>query len=419
MSGKVVVSQLGARMHYAVPAIFAAENRLAHFYTDICATKSWPRLVNALPKPLLPNAVRRLVGRRPKNVPANLITVFPTFGMRSSIKRLRERNLLDHMANAVWAGSKFSRLVARSGFHDAAGLYGFAGEALEQMQAARQQGLWTAVEQMIAPRDVFESLVNDEMQRFPEWAGPSTENPFAKVFAAREKAEWALADLIVCPSEFVRRHVVASGGVGQKCVVVPYGVDHKPLLNRSSRKPGPLRILTVGEVGLRKGSPYVVEAARLIGASAQFRLAGPTKLSDAILKQIREVVELRGIVPRAEMAEEYRWADVFLLPSICEGSATAIYEALAMGLPVITTENAGSVVQDGVEGFIVEPRDSEAIAAAIERLAADDQLREEMSAAALARAAEFTVRKYGERLVAAVDALLQPAQATGHRIRPG
>lgn len=49
MIEKVVVSQLGARMHYAVPRIFASEARLAHFYTDICATKGWPRLVNALP----------------------------------------------------------------------------------------------------------------------------------------------------------------------------------------------------------------------------------------------------------------------------------------------------------------------------------------------------------------------------------
>ena len=104
MTGKVVVSQLGARMHYAVPAIFAAEDRLAHFYTDICATKSWPRLINALPKALLPRAIRRLIGRRPKNVPADLITVFPGFGVHGAVRRLQAANVIDETANAIWSG---------------------------------------------------------------------------------------------------------------------------------------------------------------------------------------------------------------------------------------------------------------------------------------------------------------------------
>lgn len=408
MNGNVVVSQLGARMHYAVPRIFASEGQLAHFYTDICATNGWPRLVNSLPRSLLPSSIKRLTGRVPQGVPPELTSTFPNFGIRSAIRRLQEKNVIEHMANAVWAGSKFSRLVASSGFHNAAGLYAFGGEALEQMQAAKQQGMWTAVEQMNAPREDLEELVKGEHQNFPDWAGLYTDNPNALAFAGREKAEWELADIIVCPSEFVRRNVVARGGPAERCVVVPYGIDPQFPAQEIIRIGGPLRILTVGEVGLRKGSPYVAEAARLLGKSATFRMAGPCKLSPEVKARLSQSVELRGIIPRAEMAKEYEWADVFLLPSICEGSATAIYEALAAGLPVICTENAGSVVRDGVEGFIIPIRDSEAIAKAITDLSEHPGMRAAMSESAVDRAAEFTVKRYGERLIEALSPL--PAQ---------
>ncbi|AHK02798.1 MULTISPECIES: glycosyltransferase family 4 protein [Rhizobium/Agrobacterium group] len=403
MKDKVVVSQLGARMHYAVPRIFASAGRLAHFYTDICATKGWPRIVNSFPATLYPAPVKRLAGRLPKGVPTALTTVFSSFGLRSVLRHMRTKDVVEETSHAIWAGSVFSEMVARRGFHGADGLYAFSGDALEQMRAAKQQGLWTAVEQMIAPRDVVETLLDQEMMRFPKWAGPVRDNPHARLFADREKAEWRLADVIVCPSEFVRKHVVACGGPEDRCVVVPYGVNASAAIDRPARMPGPIRVLTVGEVGLRKGSPYVVEAARLMEGAARFRMAGRVRVPDDVKQEISQWVELRGIVPRSQIVEEFRWADVFLLPSLCEGSATAVYEALAAGLPVITTENTGSVVRDGVEGFIVPVCDPEAIATAVRALADNPELRRSMSTNALLRAAEHTVESYGERLLAALS----------------
>jgi hypothetical protein len=405
MNGKIVVSQLGARMHYAVPRIFADHGQLAHFYTDITATKGWPGIVNVLPTKLLPSAIRRLVGRRPKDVPLALTTTFAGFGALSAMRRSRVEDVIDETSHAVWAGSRFSTLVAKSGFHGASGLYAFAGDALEQMQAAKKQGMWTVVEQMIAPRDVVEDLVAGEMTRFPEWAGLPKPNPFARSFAERERAEWSLADIILCPSEFVRRHVIACGGPADRCVLLPYGVDPRFAPERQERRPGPLRVLTVGQVGLRKGSPYVAAAAQILGKAATFRMVGSLNLAEGPKQELSTQVDLKGVVPRAEMANEFRWADIFLLPSICEGSATVVYEALAAGLPVITTENTGTVVRDGIEGVIVPARDPEAIASAIERFVDDDALRVAMSRKAIERASEFTVKEYGKRLVSALSAL--------------
>jgi glycosyltransferase involved in cell wall biosynthesis len=102
------------------------------------------------------------------------------------------------------------------------------------------------------------------------------------------------------------------------------------------------------------------------------------------------------------MAGYYGWADVFLLPSVCEGSATVTYEAMGAGLPVIATPNTGSVVRDGTDGFIVPVRDADAVVAKVELLANEPDLRRHMGEQARARASDFTVAEYGRRLVSAL-----------------
>lgn len=115
-------------------------------------------------------------------------------------------------------------------------------------------------------------------------------------------------------------------------------------------------MLTVGAVGLRKGSPYVGGVSRLLAGEVEFRMVGPLELLPEAQKKLAASVELTGPIPRSEMRKQFEWADVFLLPSLCEGSAISVYEALAAGLPVICTENTGSVVRNGIDGYIVPIR---------------------------------------------------------------
>jgi glycosyltransferase involved in cell wall biosynthesis len=102
---------------------------------------------------------------------------------------------------------------------------------------------------------------------------------------------------------------------------------------------------------------------------------------------------------------------VLAFPSLHEGSALVTYEALACGLPVITTPNAGSVVRDGREGLLVPIRDVGALARALQRLRDDASLCEAMRHAARARAEAHTWAASGDALAAALDAL--PARRGG------
>ncbi|WP_285538121.1 glycosyltransferase family 4 protein [Brucella sp. NBRC 12950] len=403
MEGSFVVSQLGARMHYAVPRIFESHQKLAHFYTDICALQGWPRMLNKLPGEMLPTAVRRLVGRKPGGIPQEKMTTFPTFGLYSAIKRLAHETGPKSTDNAIWAGKTFGALVAARGFHGAHGLYAFSGEALELLTVARNQGLWTAVEQMIAPRPVVDRLAAEESLLHPGWQSPENDDSSSSEFAARERAEWRIADAVICPSQFVADHVIQAGCEPHKVVVVPYGVDDRFKIPPRQREPGPLRVLTVGAVGLRKGSPYVGAVAQSLAGKMVFRMVGPIDVRPQARETLEQCVELTGPIPRSEMRAQFEWADVFFLPSLCEGSATVCYEALASGIPVICTENTGSVVRHGIDGYIVPIRDVHETILRLQQISDSPAMLAALSIKARERARDFTVERYGERLLVAIS----------------
>jgi glycosyltransferase involved in cell wall biosynthesis len=107
------------------------------------------------------------------------------------------------------------------------------------------------------------------------------------------------------------------------------------------------------------------------------------------------------------MLVEFLRADVFVLPSLAEGSASVIFEALAAGVPVVTTHASGSVITDGVEGLIVPERDSGAIALALKRIVRDRVVRDSMSIAAGRTAKNYDMLAWGDRLLSALANLLQ------------
>jgi len=394
-------------MHYAVPRILQEAGLLEHFYTDFAANCGWPRMLNSMPTAFRPPAVQRLLGRVAEGVPADRITAFNLFGLRYARQLQRSLTPTAHTSAFLWSGKEFCRQVLVKGFGSANAVYTFNTAGFEILQRARQRGLLAVMEQTIAPKNAEMELLSIERARFGEWEPDGGQDALAQDLAQREAAEWKEAHLILCACDFVRDGIARCGGPVGKCVVIPYGVDvvdqgSEVRGQRSEMGDRPLRVLTVGSVGLRKGSPYVLEAARQLKGKAQFRMVGSIGVEHEAEIKLREYVELTGAAPRSEVARHFESADVFLLPSICEGSATVTYEALAYGLPVICTANTGSVVRDGIEGFIVPIRDAAAIAERLQQLLDDSELLERMSANAAARAKEFTVAKYGDRLTSAL-----------------
>jgi glycosyltransferase involved in cell wall biosynthesis len=396
-TGRWIVLYAGARMGYAVPALLARRGLLARFYTDLHAP-SW-RFLDRLAMAPMPRSIARLLGRRLPPELAGHVTSLPVAALADAVLPPLVRRGLGLGLHAPGAEEQLRARLLSDGFGDARGLYSLSAADLPVVRAAKERGLRVVHEQIISPHVGREVLA--ERRAF---AGLEPIVPEAEIEAgiARDVEQWQLADLVLAPSEFVRDEVLSHGVDASRVRVVPYGVHEDWLQVEPAPEPG--RLLFVGSVVLRKGVQYLAAASRLLrerGIVHRARVVGPVQRALRAHPAFAGL-ELAGQVPRARVREEFLRADLFVFPTLAEGCALVHLEALACGLPVVTTPACGSVVRDGVEGFIVPPRDPAALADRVARVLADRRLREDMSRAARARAREYTWARYADRLFAAL-----------------
>jgi glycosyltransferase involved in cell wall biosynthesis len=219
---------------------------------------------------------------------------------------------------------------------------------------------------------------------------------------ARIRRERALADYVVSPSAVVTACLRENGVDAEKIVETPFGVDHRTFTPASER-PSRFVLLCVSSINLRKGTRYLLQAWRELSLpDAELWLAGtPDAYGATLLREHAGTFRWLRQVPRADLPSLYRSASAFALPSLCEGSALATYEAMAAGLPVIATGACGAVASDGVDGMVVAPRDVPALKEAIALLYARPALREQLGHAARATIERaYTWEHYHARIAA-------------------
>ncbi|TVQ99896.1 MAG: glycosyltransferase [Spirochaetaceae bacterium] len=179
-----------------------------------------------------------------------------------------------------------------------------------------------------------------------------------------------------------------------------------------AKGPAPLRVAFTGQLSARKGIPELLQAWDALMAApdsaphAELHLYGRVypEVRSQLIELDRRHIVLHGFV---DLTAELPANHLYVLPSHREGSAKSVYEALACGLPVITTEETGSVVRDGVEGFIVPAGDPQTLATRLSTLLTDTPLRLRMATAARTRSQEFTWQRYGESVVNVYRNLLE------------
>jgi glycosyltransferase involved in cell wall biosynthesis len=302
------------------------------------------------------------------------------------------------------------RRVARSFLDEVDVLYCFSGAALSAFRMADKRGVLCVLDRTTPTRPVRREILLEERETAPpEWQPRVDYDPRgqgirgvlgAKRFDDVEAEEIERADTVICGSEFCADSVRRVGQPRGPIVVEPYGVDVSAFapVERASRR-GTLTLLLVGNIQAEKGVWYLLQAARRLQIPGlRVRLVGHLNLPGAALTPYEDLVTHVPHVPRIMVHQEYTHGDIYVLPTLYEGSSNTIYEAMASGLPVITTPNAGSIVRDGIEGFIVPVRDPDALAARVQQLHDDADLRREMGEAARQRALQFTWEDYGLRL---------------------
>jgi starch synthase len=223
-------------------------------------------------------------------------------------------------------------------------------------------------------------------EEYAMWNVPYPEQ--AAHILRREETIYAAADAITVPSTAAGRSFVAMGTAAEKIHVIPYGVRLDRFRRTGEPPADSFEVLFAGQVSLRKGIPYLLQAfAKLKHPRKRLTVVGSVQDDvKALLGALPlEDVVFTGSVPQEELMRRFNSSHVLVLPSVEEGLALVQGQAMACGCPVIATFATGAedLFTDGVEGFIVAPRDVDALCGRMQQLADDPDLRGRMSAAGL------------------------------------
>jgi len=228
-----------------------------------------------------------------------------------------------------------------------------------------------------------------------------------------EEAE--LANGWAAASRYTAQTLSEHGIPAGKIHVVPYGVDltHFAPRLQPPLKNAPFTIVYVGSLIQRKGLSYLLDAVRALPSkNVRLLLRGRGAVDYDLLKHYSDVdFDLKLGLPLPELVRDIQQADVFVLPSLTEGFAQVILEAMACGVPVITTANtcAPDVMTEGEHGFILPIRDSHAIE---EKLAWGQENRDALAAMgrlAAQQAGIFTLEKFRSEIRSAYAAMVEAA----------
>jgi len=207
---------------------------------------------------------------------------------------------------------------------------------------------------------------------------------------ARHAAE--NADLLIAVSQFTANEVQRLLGVEPRRIrVVPHGVRLPKVVNPAKEK----LVLSVGAIQKRKNTTRLVRAFASMPADWKLVLAGGRGYgAEETLQEIeesprRQDIEVADHVSEARLAELYAKAGIFAFPSLDEGFGIPILEAMANGVPVVTSNRSAMPEVCGDAGLQVDPESVDELAAALRRLAADETLRGSLAELGLARAREF------------------------------
>lgn len=287
-------------------------------------------------------------------------------------------------------------------------VYAYEDGALETFRAARDRGFKRIYDLPIAYWQTSRRLLREEAERYPDWEPTLGATRDSDEKLSRKMQELELAELVICPSNFVLESLPAETRAQKKCLIAPFGSPDVDLRNDATRNSGRLRVLFAGALTQRKGLADLFAAMKLVNSN-QIELVVMGSLLRPLSWYRDRCAHFVYEPPRphGEVLRLMQSCDVFVLPAIVEGRALVQQEAMASGLPVIATKNAGAddVIVDDETGFLVPIRSPESIAEKISWCAANRSLVHGMGIAARKRAAEFTWRAYGASIVAAVRAL--------------
>jgi glycosyltransferase involved in cell wall biosynthesis len=396
-AGLLVSHPHAAPFAVGLASALAGQDRLAALYTGVGAIKGsrfanvlgrfadrWPTLHNRIHEQCLRGLLRAQTSVELGARVAGRIAPFVT-------SRVRTYDCLFCLHDAAVSRRAWPRAVTA--------VYAYEDGARSTFERAAARGL-ARIWDLPTPHHTFlASMRVEEGRRWPDLAWATTEEPAWKV--ARKGLELELANAVCVASRFTAASLPDTVA-DRPVLIVPYGFPADTFPSKRAATSGPLLVLAVGAQSAPKGTHYLLEAWRRANLKdARLRLVGPMRLPESFVSGYRGLFEHVPHVPRAMIGSEYRAADLVVFPTLGDGFGLVIQEAMASATPVLTTPCGGGpeCITDGVEGWIVPPRDIDALVERLEFAAGNRETLRLMGTAARERAESWSWDDAARRLV--------------------
>ncbi len=372
-------------------------------------------LVTFLPKGARQKIADKLSRRRLQGLDPHRIVTFYTWAELVFIilnrahlaRRFREQWLLNR-------SRIFAKRVGKLAAYKADMVVGTDTASLEMFRIAQPAGVICVLDLSYAHINTCLRIEAEERQYDPVFARTFDTYSMDSEDLRNMVEEVKMADAIIVASSFSKESLLENGVDEKRIFVVPYGVDLElfqpatlPAILSTTVQNNQLNILFVGGIGQRKGVGYLLKAVHELRQSLNISttLVGNLRGDVSVFDAYRQNFIHLNHMPRSKVAAQYQAADVFVFPSLIEGFGLVILEAMASGLPVITTPNTGGrdVITDGVDGFIVPIRDVEAIKQRLVYLYEHPEERLKMGIAARKTAEQYSWCNYEKGIASALE----------------
>ena len=289
---------------------------------------------------------------------------------------------------------------------------GWSGFSLKPLLKAKSLGAFTVLERGSSHAAFQQGIMKEEYQSF----GLSPKG-LDNRYLEQELKEYEATDFICIPSSFVEKTFLQHGISRDKLIRIPYGVNLR-CFKQVPKEDDIFRIVFCGGMTLRKGVHYLLRAFKELNLpnSELLLIGGMSDEMRPLFNAYNGWHRYTGPLHHLELYKHFSQGSVFVMPSIEEGLALVIPQAMACGLPVVCTTNTGGedIVRDGMDGFVIPIRDVEALKEKILFMYEHPETCREMGQSAKRRVSEgFAWDDYGERMVHEYRGLLG-ASTKGH-----
>ena len=284
-------------------------------------------------------------------------------------------------------------LMASRKIEEADIFHGWSNYSLFSMRKAKKYNSKTIIERHSAFPLIQKKLIDREYMKYGF-------NKKTNRLIKKEIREFEEADRVLISSKFILDTFEAKGFNTEKIDVIPLGVDTKRF-RPSNEKKEKFRILFVGQISIRKGIPYLLEAFDSLPQDCELILMGHLirDMKDILKKYKKEQIKIINYTPNP--SEFYKKASVCVLPSIEDGFGLVVLEAMASGIPVIVSEHTGAkdAVINGKNGFIVATKNAKNLNVKLSYLYNNQNEIKRMGKNARKTAEKYTWENYNKKLI--------------------